>query len=731
MEQQLSLPVPTAREAPSRVMSEAGSGRHVLVYLLVAAGAVVFLVFLPALSARAVFLDDTFYLTENPLVTNPGWHSVRRFFAEVLHPSSVPGYYQPLTMASLMVDYALASPGDALRPFHQTSLLLHVGNTMLVAVLLYLLFGQPWVAAAVGLLFGLHPVAVDSVCWLSERKTVLATFFALWSLILYVRFVRTGRRRNFFASLLLYVLALLSKPITVPVPLAMLLLDYWPLRRFSRQAVMEKLPLLALSAAFSVVTFVSQSRGAMILVPGRHDVLHVLWIVCHNIIFYLYKIGWPVHLSPHYGFPRSLDLSQPMILAGVLGTGVLLPALLVSLRWTRALLTGWLMFFVILLPAMGIISVTPVLAANRYAYFPSLGLWLALAGGLAWLCRLENGRRSMGRVVATGVVLLATAGESLASGTYLHRWHDTKSLCEYALTITPGEAILHNELGNALGLQGKFDEAIDQYRQALKSSPKLALAHFNLASALSASAGKIDEAIEHYRAALELEPRNCDTHLSFGSLLCTKGHLDEALAHFAMAVQLNPGYALGHYNLGKALAAADHPQDGIQQLRAAARLGPTNLSTMIALAWLLATHPNTAVRDPNEAIALAERARTMTGGRDARTLDTLAAAYAVDGQYAKAVETARQAHAIAVRLRDHELASQIEERLELYQLECPYYENPRVPLDRLIAQTRKKQTGDSKPKAVSDQNPKSEIHDSQSETTGRKVQDEADAVSAR
>jgi len=185
----------------------------------------------PALSAQALSFDDHEYMAENPLVQNPGWSSARRFLTEVLEPSTIGGYYQPLNMISLMLDYALGGRPDNLLPFHRTSLALHMANTALVIVLLYLLFGRAWVAAGVGLLFGLHPMTVETITWVGERKTLLAAFFALWSLIIYVYFTRKGNWKLYFGCMVMYVLALMSKPTSLPLPAAMLLMDYWPLGR--------------------------------------------------------------------------------------------------------------------------------------------------------------------------------------------------------------------------------------------------------------------------------------------------------------------------------------------------------------------------------------------------------------------------------------------------------------------------------------------------------------------
>lgn len=337
--------------------------RQLFVYILVIVCILVFIVHLPALSARATFHDDHMYLTENFLVQNPGWTSARRFFVEILEPSTVTGYYQPLTMISLMADVAITGSSNSFRPFHRTSLLLHVANTALVAVLLYLLFGHALIAAGVALLFGLHPMTVDSICWISERKTVLATFFALFSIIFYVRYAHLGKKRHFIGCLIAYVLALLAKPTTVPLPAMMLLMDYWPLNRLRRDSIIEKLPLFLIGTVFAVITYVSQDRTTIVILPGQYNPLRIPMILSHNIIFYLYKIVWPLNLSPHYEYTSYL-----MKLAGAIGTCVLIPVLFLSLRRTRALLTGWLIFFIAIIPTMGIVSVTPVIAANRYAY---------------------------------------------------------------------------------------------------------------------------------------------------------------------------------------------------------------------------------------------------------------------------------------------------------------------------------------------------------------------------
>ena len=220
------------------------SKNEFLASLVIVTCVAVFVVHWPALSAKALSFDDGQYLTENVLVQNPGWRSVQRFLTEVLKPSTVGGYYQPLSMISLMTDYALGGRPDNLRPFHSTSLALHVANTALIIVLLYLLFGRPWIAAAVGLLFGVHPMTVESIPWVGERKTLLAAFFALWCLILYVRYTRRNTWQLYVSCFVMYVLALLSKPTSLPVPVLMLLMDYWPLNRWRPKVIIGKMAFL-------------------------------------------------------------------------------------------------------------------------------------------------------------------------------------------------------------------------------------------------------------------------------------------------------------------------------------------------------------------------------------------------------------------------------------------------------------------------------------------------------
>ena len=563
------LPENTIDRQCNNLSKQPASKIKLLTTLIIVVCAIVAVTHWPALSTQAHFFDDLEYLNENVLVQNPSWTSAKRFLTEILEPSTVGGYYQPLAMLSLMTDYALGGRPDNLRPFHQTSLALHTANTALIIVLFYLLFGHVWPAAAAGLLFGLHPMTVEPLCWVSERKTLLAAFFALWSLVLYLRFIRKNNCKLYFGCLLMYILALMSKPTSLPLPVMMLLMDYWPLKRLNRRAFLEKLPLFVVAAVFAVITYVSQSRAGTTVSPTQYGPQRIPLIICHNIIFYLYKIIWPANLSSHYAFPEPFALSNPTLLAAVIGTAILVPLLILSLRWTPAALTGWLLFFIAISPTIGIIGFTNVIAADKFAYLPSLGLMMILTSLLSRLWTINAARQT-----AIVLVLLALASaETIATRRHLTHWSDTVRLCEHILTLTPNAARVHSQLGLALKSQGKLDEAVTHYKDALRINPDYANAHNDLGLVLTRQ-GKLDQAIEHYNTALQLEPDLYHVHCNLADTLAQQGKIDQAVNHYTAALQINPDLPDAHNNLGYILMHHGKLDEAITHFIEALRIRP-------------------------------------------------------------------------------------------------------------------------------------------------------------
>ncbi len=582
----------------------------VLLALMLAAGAVVAIVHWPVLEARATSFDDQQYVLENPLVQNPSWVSSKRFLTEVFAPSTVGGYYQPLNMISLMLDWAMGGRPDNLMVFHRTSLILHVANTLLIVALLYLLIGNPWVAACIGLLFGVHPMTVEPIPWLGERKTLLAAFFSLWALVFYVRYARRPAWWWYLPCALMYVLALLSKPTATPLPLVMLLLDWWPLRRLCGKVVLEKLPLLLVAVISGMITVYSQAATASVTVPVDTGWTERVLVVCHNIVFYPYKVVWPVNLSSHYPFPRLVDLYDPTIRVGFIGTILLIVALMISLRWTRALVAGWLIWFVAILPTMQILGFSNVIAADKFLYLPALGWLLVLAYFLNRLWQVASARSTtLVTVVKLGTVAL-TIGlvtlEGRATRAYLRQWKDTETLFTYMLKLSP-TAPIHNALGKQLADQGRFADAVPHYEQALTMNPRDPYTHNNLGIALMHlqqreraiehfqqaidfkpgyanaytnlgnaynEAGRLPEAEECYRQALRNAPEHAPTHMNLGGVLTRQNRYDEAITHLKRSIELRPNNANGYLNLANVYFQQRRYEEAVEQLHMALRINP-------------------------------------------------------------------------------------------------------------------------------------------------------------
>jgi len=643
---------------PKQLVSKIG----LVTTLIIVVCAAVLYVHWPALSAKAMSFDDNQYLTNNVLVKNPSLTSAKRFLTEILSPSTVEGYYQPLTMISLMLDYALGGRENNLLPFHRTSLILHIANTALIIVLLYLLFGQPWTAAAVGLLFGVHPMTVEPIPWVGERKTLLAAFFSLWSLIFYVysRKAHHARRTTvplYIGSFIAYLLALMSKPTSIPLPVVMLLLDYWPLNRLKppdnieriahkkeksetsytlyaiRYPLLEKVPFFALGGISAIITYISQSQTAATVSPAAFGAKRILLILCHNIIFYPSKMIWPVNLSSHYAFPEPMALSHPMVLAGVIGTFILILLLLFSLRWTRAPLTGWLIFFIAIFPTMGAVGFTNVIAADKFAYLPAIGLLMMLASFLAWFLRRKS---ATGYIAVTVIVLTLAAAESISARQYLVHWRDTIGFYRYMLSLTPDAAAVNNNLGLALQAQNKLDEAMACYQKSLRSMPDYAESHNNLAAALFRK-GDIDGAVSHYQQAIRLKPNYAEARNNIGSLFLQQNKLTEAITHFQKASMLKPDNPDIYYNLGIANKRLGSLDTAAEYFRKALILRPDDIEVCCELAMILLKQ-----NKPKEALAFALRAADLTKYKDIPALELLASAYAAAGQFDNAAKTKQQ-----------------------------------------------------------------------------------------
>jgi len=605
----------------------------------------------PALHARALGIDDDEYFRGNPLVRNPSWESAGQFLREVRNPSSVAGYYQPLNMISLMLDVAAGATPDNLVPFHRTSLILHVLNTLGVMLLLYLLFGRVWAAAIVALLFGVHPMTVETIPWIGERKTLLAAFFALACLILYVLYARKRRTWLYLGVAATYVLALMAKPTSTPLPVLLLLMDYWPLKRIRWRCVLEKVPLLALGAASAAITVASQS--AKLHADAPRDLGRAVLIVCHNVIFYPYKMLWPANLTSHYPIPHPMGLSHPMVLAGVIGTALLLILLAVSLRWTRAPAVGWLIFFVAIFPAIGVVGFTNVIASDKFAYLPAVGLLMVLAHYLGRLWgRSPSSPRPAPRQIAVGLAAAAlVAGCFWQTRRYLAKWQDTIGLYRHMVAHAPNAPMLLNNLGYFVEEDGhrleaeaaqaaaagslpdarnRSEQAAESYREALglyeraiaASKPNYVDPRVNLGKLLfhlaevkaaqlrtATDPARIRQlrtesqrmrarAVRLFEQAVEARPDNVSALNNLGAVALAEGDEARAVEYFTKALKVNPYHHSAHANLGVIMEHRGRYREAAAHYRAALRTQPGAENILKRLEALLRAHPELAADGP-------------------------------------------------------------------------------------------------------------------------------------
>jgi len=412
----------------------------------------------------------------------------------------------------------------------------------------------------------------------------------------------------------------------------------------------------------AIVTYISQSRTALTVSPAAFGAKRILLILCHNIVFYPFKMIWPVNLSSHYAFPEPMSLSHPMVLAGVIGSCLLIAVLLLSTRWTRAALTGWLIFFVAIFPTMGAIGFTNVIAADKFAYLPAVGLLIILASFLSWFLETRKRRTSAaGFVVVIIIVLTLAAAESIGTQQYLVHWRDTIGLYRYMLSLAPNAAEVNNNLGLTLQAQNRLDEAIACYQRALQSRPDYAESHNNLAAALFRK-GDIDQAVKHYQQALRFKPNYAEAHNNIGSLFLQQDKLTEAVSHFQQASMLKPDNPDIYYNLGFTYARQGNFDQAAEHFRKALKLRPDDAEVCCKLGMSLLKQDKV-----KEALVFALRAAELTKYKDIAILETLAAVYATAGQFDNAVKTAQTALELASVGKNKETIAKIAHQLELYK----------------------------------------------------------------
>lgn len=543
------------------------------IYLALSVGVLV--VYLPVRTYDFVNFDDPDYVASNLHVRQgitPGG------IAWAFTSTEIANWF-PLTRLSHMLDVELFGLDAGWH--HLDSALLHILATLFLFAFLYRATSARWPCAFVAFLFALHPLHVESVAWIAERKDVLAAFFWFLTLWAYTRYAERPGLGRYLLVLASFCLGLLSKPMIVTLPFVLLLLDVWPLRRPKNiSLIWEKIPFFVLSAASAVITYLAQAGS------GAVDALHISFALrienaLVSYFIYIAKMFWPAGLAVFYPYPSEIPAWQA-VSAGLALVGI--SALTLWMRRTHPYLAvGWFWYLGTLVPVIGFVQVGAQARADRYTYLPMVGLSIMLAWGLPQVLKTK--------VVISAAIVACLACVVLCAAQVRH-WRNSQTLFRHALDVTSGNYLAHHNLGVALADEGRFPEAIEQYQAALQIAPNAANVQTDYGNALAKS-GRIPEAIARYRAALGFLPDSPITHNDLANALAAiPGSIPEAIAEYQTALRLKPDYeearnnlakvqsqvqsnaAEMQYNLGVDLAKSGKPEAAIAAFEEALRLKP-------------------------------------------------------------------------------------------------------------------------------------------------------------
>ena len=718
--------------------------RGVIVAICAVLAAITWLIFGQTLAHDFVNYDDEIYVYDNAKVA--AGLSLQNIAWAFTH--TVCANWHPLTVISHMLDcqlYGLKPAGH-----HFTNVLLHTIAVILLFLVLRQMTGTLWRSAFVAAVFAIHPLHVESIAWISERKDVLSAVFFMLTLGAYTRYTRTLSLTSYLFVLLFFGFGLMSKPILVTVPFVLLLLDYWPFKRFVpesprklghpnraknraniRRIFLEKIPLLFLSFASCAATVLAQRH--FINPIDKLSLAERLGNAAVAIIIYVRQLVWPSGLSVFYPHPRhGLSAAQVSVAALLL---VAVSAAAFSYRRKHPyLLTGWFWFLGMLVPVSGIVQVGTQAHADRYTYLPQIGLyilvtWFVADIALSW----RNRRVLVGTAMVSSIVILMWPAWKQTS-----YWRDGRTLWTHALDVNPQNDTAHNGLCNLALKQNRFEEAVFHAREALQvrsdsadahnnlglallgagqkaeariefqkvieTSPSRPRVHYNLATLLLDS-GQLDEAIAEFQKELEIQPESVEAQNNLGSALEQRGAFDDAVVCFRRAIQLDPHRTKLHYNLatvflkqgqfdqaipylekelqinpasaeahndlGIALSQKGQIEEAIGQWQKTLELQPHNLGACCNLVWVFSTFPDDAIRSGAKAVALGERALELSGQKDPRIYRLLAAAYAENQQFDKAIETARRGSDLALQQGDSAIGNVLESNIDLYRHNLP------------------------------------------------------------
>ena len=689
-------------------------------YVCLALVAITWFVFGQTLRHDFVDFDDHIYVYQNPVI-NRGL-SLAGVLGAFTHRHA--GNWHPLTTISHMLDcqlFGLKAGGH-----HFTNVLLHTIAVLLLFFVLKQMTDAFWPSAFVAAVFAIHPLHVESVAWVSERKDVLSAVFFMLTLGAYVRYARRRSVGRYLTVASCLALGLMSKPMLVTVPFVLLLLDYWPLNRITDQKsavtgqetqvrgqwsvvsglMMEKIPLLALCVASCIATLLVKQYAKTSI-----DQLPFTWRLSNAVVSYvayIWQMFWPAQLAPFYPHPNDQLPLWQILLASVF----LIAVSALAIRWRKErpyILTGWFWYIGMLVPVIGLVQVGEQARADRYTYLPQIGLYVLIVWGATnlivptmirnsdWRSSAMGPRplsRGLSRVRAQrprdsgykplyaaimATILVALSWRAFAQTSY---WQNSETLWNHTLAVSPANDMAHTNLGYLFLKRSDFDQAILHFEKALEIRSSHAFGHYkrggalienNLAAALTHK-GLLDEAIDHYEKAAKMRPDYGDAYLNLGSILFGQGRTDEAIALWRKAAATLPEDAGFHTILGDEFLKKGLRKDAIAEYEHATRIFPRDFVARNNLAWLLATSSDGSIRDGERAIELAEQAAQLSSRKDANHLRTLAAAYAEVGRFSEAVTVAQQAAALATMQGKTDVVNRLKKDLVLYQERVPVRE---------------------------------------------------------
>jgi tetratricopeptide (TPR) repeat protein len=533
--------------------------------------AVTLLVYAPIRNHEFLGLDDHQYVTEN-ISIQQGLSLDSLSWAMTAFKE---GVWNPLTWLSFMLDYQLFGLDPA--GYYLTNLFLHLASVVLLFVVLHQLTGALWRSVLVAALFALHPLNVESVAWVTERKNVLSTLFGFLTMGAYVGYVRKPGWKRYFLMMGFLSLGLMAKQMLVTLPCVLLLLDYWPLGRLGETGkefrerlpglVLEKLPLMIPVVVASVLTLVAaQSVGGVSTlesVPLGSRVSNAIL----SYVLYLKKMVLPTDLAVFYPHPGALLGMGSLVLATLILVGISW-----GVWWRREsgyLVVGWMWYLGTLFPVSGLVQVGGQAMADRHTYVPLIGVFIMLVWGSAQLAD----HLLLGKLWRLGTGLCVVTTLAVLTQIHLSYWRNTTTLFERTLQVTSDNYLAYNVLGTELTVEKEFEDAVELFQEALQINPEFSLAHHNLAMALQ-ELGRVDEAIVHFQEALEIDPEYSQAHHNLGVALMGQGKVDEAIEHYQESLKIDPQFSKAHHNLGVALVEQGKVDEAIEHYQEVLKIDP-------------------------------------------------------------------------------------------------------------------------------------------------------------